>query len=82
MSLAAWSSLFLHALVQKVDVFATANVLEPVGPHANAYLAKMGLLQQQHQCARLPDSSANAERDLVVDQCLMVGELQELSSSS
>ena len=36
------------------------------------------LAQQKHQGARLPDPSTDAQRDLVIDDGLVIGEVQEV----
>lgn len=65
-------------LLQDMDVLLLAHLLEYLWPYSGTHLSNMRLLEQKHEGTRLANAATNAERDLVVDQCLMVGELEEI----
>lgn len=65
-------------LFYDVDVFLSAHILEYLRPNGGTDLADVGLLEQQHKSAGLANASADAERDFVIDDCLVVRELQEI----
>ena len=70
----AWhrSEARMPALFEDVDIASGAHVLEDFGPHTDADLAEVRLAQQQHQSARLTDSSADTERDFALQDRLMI----------
>lgn len=62
-------------LFYNVNILLFAHILEYFWPDGGAHLANMGLFQEQHKCAGLADAPANAQRNLIVYDALMVGEL-------
>src|SRR5215469_15570328 len=66
------------SLVQHMNVLLLAHVLQHLRPHGDADLAEVGLAQEQHQRPRLPDAAADAQRDLVIDDRLVVREVEEV----
>ena len=64
--------------LQKRDILLLAHVLEDGGPHAHTDLAQVRLLEQQHLRAGLPNAPTNAERQLVVEHSLMIGQVESV----
>src|SRR3990172_7435441 len=65
-------------LFQHADVPRFADVLERLGPHRDGDLAEVGRPKQVHVGPGLPDAPADAQRDAVVEDGLMVRELEEI----
>ena len=61
-----------------MDVLLRADLLEDLGPHGHADLAQMRRSKQVHVGPRLPDPSADAQRDLIVEDRLVIRKLQEV----
>ena len=66
------------ALLQHKNILPRAHLLQHLRPHRDADFPKMSFAEQQHQRPRLPDSSADRERNLVVQDRLMIGQLHEV----
>src|SRR5208337_10220 len=69
------------ALIQYMDILLLAHLLQHLWPHRDADFAEVRFAQQQHQRSRLPDAAADAERNLVVDDRLVIRELQKVQLS-
>src|SRR5208283_5175429 len=61
-----------------MDIFLRANLLQNFGPDADGDFAEMRLTQNQHEGARLPNASTDAERNIILHDGLVVGKLQEV----
>ena len=59
-------------LVEHVDVLPGAHVLEHLRPDRHADLTQVGLLEQEHVGPGLPDAAADRQRDLVIQDHLVV----------
>ena len=57
-------------------MFFFAHISFRIFGHTVTDFSEVRLAQQKHQCARLADTPANARRDLVVDDGLVVREPQ------
>jgi hypothetical protein len=57
------------------DVLLLAHVLEYFWPYGGGDLADVGLFQDAHEGAGLADASADTERDLTVQDRLVVWQL-------
>ena len=53
-----------------------AGLADRFGPYGCLHLADMGLIQQQHAQARLADASADGERQFVLHQHTVEGQVQ------
>lgn len=60
--------------LQKIDILLLAHVLEDGRPHTHTDLTEVGLLEQQHLCAGLPNAATNAQWQRVADDGLMIGQ--------
>ena len=65
-------------LFEDVDVLFGADLLEDLGPHAYGDFAEMRFPQQEHECAGLTDAAADAQRDFILHNGLVIGEFQEV----
>src|SRR5690242_4158329 len=63
--------------LQHKNILAGANVLQNLRPDAHSYLTQMRLAQQQHEGACLSHATADAQRNLAVDDGLVVREFQK-----
>lgn len=64
-----------------MDIFLGANVFQNLRPDAYGDFAKVGFAEYQHESARLADTTTNAERNVVFQDGLVVGEFQEVELS-
>lgn len=62
-------------LFKNVNVFRPANVFKLLRPDRDAYFTKMGRAQQVHVSPRLADASADGQRDLIVENRLVIRQL-------
>ena len=65
-------------LFENVNVFLCANLLKNFRPDRDADFPEVSLPEQKHQGARLPDTTADGERNLVFKNGAMVGQPQEV----
>jgi hypothetical protein len=63
---------------RKYSCHERAHLLQHLRPHRDADFSEMRFAEQQHQRARLPDSSADRQRNLVVQDRLVIGQLHEV----
>jgi len=61
-----------------MDVLLPAHVLEYLRPYGDAALSQVRLVEQAHVGAGLPNATTNAQGDLVVYDCLVVWQLEEI----
>ena len=61
-----------------MDVLFLADILESLRPDGDGNLAEMRFVEQQHLGAGLADASTDAQWDIIVDDRLVVGELEEI----
>lgn len=69
----AWPLLF-----QDMDVPFRAHIFEDLWPHRNTDLPEMGRAQQIHVGPGLPDASPDGQWNLIVEDGLVVGKIQEV----
>src|SRR5208337_3145412 len=62
-------------LFEDVDILFGADVLEDLGPHADGNFAEMRFPQQEHERAGLADAAADAQRNFILQNGLVIGEL-------
>ena len=70
-----------NLLIQNMDIFLLANVLEYFRPYGDTDLSKVCFLKYKHEGAGLAYATTYAERYLVVYYCLVVWELEEIKLS-
>src|ERR1700680_3736518 len=63
-------------LFQHDDFLLRAHFLQHFRPYRDAHLAEVGFAQQEHQGARLAYSAADGERQLVVNDALVIGKFE------
>ena len=65
-------------LLQDMNVFLRADVLEDLWPHRYTHLAQMGCAQQVHVRPGLPDAAPDTQWNLIVEKGLMVGQAEKI----
>ena len=61
-----------------MDVLFGTDVLEDFGPYSDTHLSDMGRAQQVHVGPGLSDAAPDAQRDLIVEDGLMIGEIEKI----
>ncbi len=64
-----------------MNVLLPTHVLEYLWPYGDTALSKVRLFEQGHVSAGLPDATTNAQGYLVVYDCLVVWQLEEIKLS-
>ena len=67
-----------RALLYYENTFLLTHVREHCGPDGGTDFADMCLLEQQHERPGLTDAAAYAQRNVVVDDRLMIRQFQEI----
>jgi arabinose-5-phosphate isomerase len=66
----------LQAATRKDGRGRPSHLFQHLRPDGDADFAQVGFAQQEHQRARLADAAADGERDLIIDNGLVIGELE------
>ena len=61
-----------------MDVLLSAHFLEYFRPYGGTNLSNMRFVKQKHKCAGLPDAAADAEWNLVIHNCTVVWQFEEV----
>ena len=61
-----------------MDVLLPAHLLEYFRPYGGAHLANMRFFEKKHKCAGLPNAAADTERDLIIQNCSVVWQLEQI----
>src|SRR5262245_8249116 len=64
--------------LQDVNVPLSAHLLEDLRPDGDAHLSQVGLPEQEHGGAGLPDAAADAQGKLVLQDALVIKELEKV----
>ena len=59
-------------LLQNMNVFLGADILEDLWPHGYTHFSQMGSAQQVHVGPGLSDAAPDAQWDLIVDKGLVI----------
>jgi hypothetical protein len=65
-------------LLQGIDIFLGADLFQDVGPNTDRDFTTMRFPEHEHHCAGLADASANAQRNFVLGDGMVIRELQEI----
>lgn len=61
-----------------MDVLFPTHVLEYLWPYGGTDFSNMRLFEQKHKGTGLPDAPADTERQLLIQDCLVVWQLEEI----
>jgi hypothetical protein len=65
-----------------MDVIRLTHVLEYLRPYGDADLSEVRFLKEKHVCTGLPNAATNAEWEIVVYDCLVVWQFEEIKLAS